>query len=706
MSQGIEIYYGNDWTETRSSVSNYTVAENYTLIAYSGGTASNTTVGSGGIMKVSGGTATKTTVKSNGFMLVESGSVSGITVRADGSLQLTGTASDIAVMSGGEARVNSGGIADDLTLYVNGTVTVNQGGVIRNSIQRNGSILLSGGSAEDVTVYSGTLTVGNGSAASRISLELDGASLTVSSGGTLQDSICDGAGIIAESGSVICNTTVTGYEKEDPFEELEAQIFRGKMTLRSGAVHQGTLAITARGEVIAESGSVIDFTVAETTPGAPALIDNFAGITGSPDYTLTVKPDQQTGIYALAAKVNSFGYTVSVQNTDGAALGSVSTAKALVTPDYSCTLTLAGQTLNLTIADSPEKPHDLSGNANGVSWQSSADDFTVQYTLDDFASVLEFQSDACGADTYALPAGTYDWQVKNAAGSRWSEGDAFASSYTPGEAAAWQSDDDGVIDLFFADASGTWTANYAAQHAGSLEDWSGTNERVSLAGKNRFADTFAGSDDANILVLTDDANGDALFVDDIYTAFPANPQSRIAQIDEIRAGAGDDIVDMTSRQFEYIGDGLTIRGGDGNDTIWANKGNNMLFGDAGNDRLAGASGNDVLAGGTGNDSMHGGGGNDIFCFCDNWGTDTLEQLSDGSVTLWFVSGSEENWDQATMTYTDGANTVKVSGVTSITLKFGDDGSARYDTLAVAGCFSSETSAKIFETEPKSVLAVV
>ena len=78
-----------------------------------------------------------------------------------------------------------------------------------------------------------------------------------------------------------------------------------------------------------------------------------------------------------------------------------------------------------------------------------------------------------------------------------------------------------------------------------------------------------------------------------------------------------------------------------------------LFGDAGNDRIAGASGDDVIVGGIGNDRMHGGGGSDIFTFCDNWGTDEVKQLADGSVTLWFVSGNESNWNAETLIYMDG-----------------------------------------------------
>ncbi|MGI5871582.1 MAG: calcium-binding protein, partial [Bacillota bacterium] len=268
---------------------------------------------------------------------------------------------------------------------------------------------------------------------------------------------------------------------------------------------------------------------------------------------------------------------------------------------------------------------------------------------------------------------------------------------------------DGNTDVFFANANGNWAAGYAAQHAGILNGWNGTGEQVTLTGKNKLADIFEGSDDANILVMSDAANGDALFMDDIYTALPGTideQQARIAQIDEIRAGVGDDIVDMTSQRFEYVGDGVKIYGGLGNDTIWANNGNNTLFGDAGNDRIVGGANNDVIIGGIGNDSLHGGGGNDIFCFGGDWGTDTIEQLDGGEITLWFESGSENNWNADTLTYTDGTNSVKVSGISAdnISLKFGNDSSDLYDELAISGCFDDAASEKIFEDKNKGMLA--
>ena len=333
----------------------------------------------------------------------------------------------------------------------------------------------------------------------------------------------------------------------------------------------------------------------------------------------------------------------------------------------------------------------------------------VEYSTDNFEHVFRVQVSSDALDSFRLPAGTYQSRVRLEDSSEWLVSDEPIVSSVASTPTFVKSDEDGNVDVFFANASGTWESGYAAKHTGILGGWSGTGDAILLSGKNQLADIFEGSSDANILLMTDDKVGDALFVDDIFTALPGtveDQQARIAQIDEIRAGAGADVVDMTSQRFVYVGDGLTIRGGDGDDTIWANNGDNWLFGDAGNDRLVGASGNDVIVGGIGNDSMHGGGGDDVFAFCDNWGVDTVEQLSDGFVTLWFESGRKANWDAETLTYTDGDNSVTVKGVSAeqITLKFGSDGSEQFSALSDAGAFDEFSSQKVFEESGKGVLA--
>ncbi len=227
---------------------------------------------------------------------------------------------------------------------------------------------------------------------------------------------------------------------------------------------------------------------------------------------------------------------------------------------------------------------------------------------------------------------------------------------------------DNQPDLFVCKPKGVWSSAYQATHVGNLgEDWEGTQESISLRGKNKIVDIYTGSEDISILLLTNDANGDALFLDDIFSALPDEidePLARIAGIDEIYAGDGDDIVDMTSKAFAYLGEGMTIHGGNGNDTIWANKGSNVLCGDAGNDRLVGASGDDILDGGSGDDSLHGGGGSDIVRLCADWGHDTVEQLPDGKITLLFAPGVKGAWNPVNMTFTseDGSSTVTVIGI--------------------------------------------
>ena len=96
----------------------------------------------------------------------------------------------------------------------------------------------------------------------------------------------------------------------------------------------------------------------------------------------------------------------------------------------------------------------------------------------------------------------------------------------------------------------------------------------------------------------------------------------------------------------------------------------------------------------------------MFAFCGNWGADTVQQLESGTVTLWFASGTESNWNAETLTYTDGENSVTVSGVTAdrITLKFGDDGSDQFASLSGIGAFDAFTSRKVFEESGAGFLA--
>ncbi|MBE6369527.1 MAG: hypothetical protein E7056_05115 [Lentisphaerae bacterium] len=349
---------------------------------------------------------------------------------------------------------------------------------------------------------------------------------------------------------------------------------------------------------------------------------------------------------------------------------------------------------------------------NKIRWHELPDvnNYSLTLSQDNFQNSI-FISAGGGNQIFTLgvPSGNYQWQISAEGYGVHNSGTLNIPAGSNAVKQHFKAALDNCKDIFFAESIGNWELGYMAKHIGMLGEWNGTGEIVSLAGKNIFGNIFEGSLDSNVLLLTDSQNGDALFVEDTFTALPetvsGKTTARFCYIDQIRAGNGDDVIDMTSQEF-YSADAITVAGGDGNDTIWAGSGNNQLFGDRGNDRIIGGSGSDLIAGGSGNDSLHGGGGNDIFTFGSNWGKDSVEQLSEGSVTLWFDSGSISNWNAEKLTYTSGANSVTLKGISAdkVSLKFGNTDSVKYAELAACGAFEDAVSEKIYEKDNKGFLA--
>ena len=744
------------------------VRSGLSALVYSGGTVNGATIGSGGSVRIlPGGTATAVMVNSGGTCVIESGasaeiffnpwsgngiiSNSGASVKrlkrganvyyggaADGVLDRADAMTSLTVLSGCSAIVYSGGTATDTTVNSGGAVIVSGGRVKGGSVQSGGRLAISGGivygiNASDgarleFAVKSGDFVQGwyDGSAFQMSDATLSGfdvhsnGAVAVSIGGLAADTVVkSGGGLTVSKGGTARNTAVESggsFHVDSSGTADGVSIGRGgKLQIEKTGRLTGRMSFGKGATVTASSGTILDFDLTRTSAGEAALVNDLSVVKGGLLYTLMVDGAQGTGSYKLAEGAAGFNGTISVVNAAREALGTLAVGETVQVGDVSYKLDLADSVLSVSVGGPlPPKPTDLVGTPNGVSWKASeADGYTVEYSTDDFKHVIAVETTGNAVDTPDLPAGTYQWRVRtDAENSEWAVGEAIVSEVEPDVPAVVRSNEDGNDDLFFAAPDGMWGGIYYAQHVGSVNDgWGGTNEIVSANGKGRIQNLFFGSSDPNVLCLTDGENGDAIFVDDVYTELPesiaeAGQVARLYKIQEIRAGAGNDIVDMTSQRFEYTGGGLTIRGGDGNDTIWASKGDNFLFGDDGNDRIVGASGNDVIAGGVGDDSMHGGGGNDVFTFCDNWGTDTVQQLANGTVTLWFASGSESNWNTETLTYTDGENSVAVNGVAvgQITLKFGDDGSDQYAALSSAEAFAESTSRRIFEESGAGLLA--
>lgn len=689
-----DIEFGGSLTVlSNGQAGNNTVYEGGVINVLDFGGVADTTLAGGSMFVSQNGFAVETSVAQHGYMYVasdallaayiyenggyvkfesetnthfESNTFSDLTLsRCSATVHLNTIAQKITLDTLGVMEIYDGGIADNNCILPTGKICVSYGGLAYDTTISGGALILeSYGSASYTHVYSGGLMYVSAGASALHNLVESNGSVLVMSDGTLM----------------------------------------GSTWIDEGAY------------VSVLKGGNIDFTVKEQYNPANALINNWSLIQGRNDanYTITVATDLASGRYSLAKGASDFNNTITVLceifSQEGTSLtqifGGLSVNGSLSSNGKNYSLTKEDSELILTISE--ENPlKNLAGTKSKLSW-SAADvsGYVVQYSKDNFAHVVTVNTSKNGLDSFELPQGTYQWRVKKEGGS-WTQGSDITAGKISTTPKTVTSTANGTGDIFFANPNGTWGSGYLAQHNGVKKGWSGTKEYAALSGKNKFCNLFIGSTDANVLVLTDNDNGDALFLDDIYSALPSgkSAQARLSKINEIRAGAGNDLIDLTSQQFDFTQSGLTVRGGQGDDVIWGNKGGSFLFGDAGNDRIVGGAGNDVIVGGVGNDKMHGAGGDDIFCFCKNWGNDTVEQLSSGKVTLWFDSGSISNWNASTLTYTDGFNSVKISGVTAanVTLKFGDEG-GQYSELAAMGAFASMTSERILEDTTKGLLA--
>ena len=160
------------------------------------------------------------------------------------------------------------------------------------------------------------------------------------------------------------------------------------------------------------------------------------------------------------------------------------------------------------------------------------------------------------------------------------------------------------------------TLNYSADAtwgSGDMAVNTETGETVELDGYNRSTDVFDGGTGSDTLSLS--VGDDAIFLDDRYSVFPDGEGPRIASIEAIHAGAGNDLVDLTSNLYEY-GD-VTINGEAGDDTIWSGAGDDTLDGGEGNDTIFGGSGDDTIYSGFGDNVIDGGSGTDTVDYSES-----------------------------------------------------------------------------------------
>ncbi len=122
----------------------------------------------------------------------------------------------------------------------------------------------------------------------------------------------------------------------------------------------------------------------------------------------------------------------------------------------------------------------------------------------------------------------------------------------------------------------------------------------------------------------------------------------------------------------------TIRGGAGDDQIYAMYGNDVVYGDEGNDTVTGGTGNDYIDGGDGNDSLDGGTGSDTLMGGNGDDQMSMSQMSPGVTGV--MSGGAGNDTIKLYTERDGLKAAITAGdgADSISLLMSTDAQVSLD----------------------------
>ncbi len=225
-------------------------------------------------------------------------------------------------------------------------------------------------------------------------------------------------------------------------------------------------------------------------------------------------------------------------------------------------------------------------------------------------------------------------------------------------------------DVFTYNADAIWTSGSLLSSLGSLIPLA---DLISLDGKNRSHDTFHGDlneflevtgTGIDTLLLT--SGNDVLVISDIISPATTLTTPRVSYIDIIKAGDGDDVVDLSGA--DNVVD-VTIYGGTGNDVLGGSTGNDTLEGEEGNDILHGAGGDDILRGGVGNDT---------YTYNLGDGSDSIIE-TEGTDSIVFGPGISENDLELSASGTDLL--ISIDGQTiTIQNHFAEDLSGRVESI--------------------------
>jgi len=310
------------------------------IYVYSSGIASEMTVGDGGAAYIYTGGIAHNVKENGGYVRVyddadvtfAANEITGLVVNSWRLATVhSGTTATAPLINCGSVFVYSSGIVNEATVNSGGSAFIYGGGVAHNIRENGGYVDIEDGA--DVTFVSNTIS----------GLDLNnGQWTTVHSGTTATDiTVSDSALFLVYQGGIAIDATVKN---------------NGTFYIFSGAKLSGKATFEAGATVITYTGTIFDFDISGISPDNVELVNNLSMLRGnSPDFTLTVSGTQSTGVYNLAKGAAEFDHTITVKDTLGTDIGTLTPNSGFTKiGDLYYSLAAFGSGVWVTVADTPE----------------------------------------------------------------------------------------------------------------------------------------------------------------------------------------------------------------------------------------------------------------------------------------------------------------------------------------------------------------
>ena len=510
-----------------------------------------------------------------------------------------GSVADVALAGGSSSRGFLSIYGTASNVKNSGTTHIYGGGTLTDcTIAAGGSLQAYANSLmEGVQVLSGGYIFGSGTAVFK-NMTVDGGARLALDGCRLENAVIQAGANVDYSNCTLKDCTVLGNLTGSKGKTLTIE---------------GTL--TLGGKLSGWENLCLQLT--ECKPADQALLASWTAGTESNSISARLSSLQSSGKYRLVGQAAGFNEPLTLSWEDGEWKSTLALGERISTENTRYALQLDGETLNLTVAN--RQLFRITRGESNVCLQAwwEPNDPVCLYGRDMDATVQKR--------------------------------DFFVEEFTAATPQQFLYDDeparleaalDGTVDVFLATPTGKWNFDFVAENI-----FTGTIKP--LNGLNRFEDVFVGNaDEEAALMLTDE--DDAIFADDIFSAFAEGKENRLQKIVAIHAGAGNDLVDLTCCNIASETMACVVMGGTGDDILWGGTQAAVLIGGDGNDQIS-----------TQRDGA-------IIAFDSNWGNDTLQVAENMDYRLWFAEGTELDisYDDFGARISCGMSSVDVEGVFS------------------------------------------